>query len=350
MDKWIEQHWQIALAIEVVWLAISIAAIVEWVVRTRGGRDAFELSPPRQSYLQLPAVLLVFFVFFAAAVLVQLAFLRAGVPLSSDSPDGRFWAAVSQVIAEVIAALLILRIASTTFEDRLRGFGLLDRRALRHFLMGLVYLLVVGLPLSMVVMGLTTLTYRHLHGQNPTPHEMFNVIRQSARSKLAFSLLATSLVIPIMEEVFFRGLLQSFLLRFFRSFIPPRGTPDMAFALRPPEMLLAQTDAERARQQLAHAAQGLFFPPAEPADHPLRRPLTARQEAARRWAAILVASLIFGAVHYTAMPVSVPALFVLGLVLGYAYERSGSLWTPIGIHVGFNALNTLVFLLSPPTS
>jgi membrane protease YdiL (CAAX protease family) len=39
-----------------------------------------------------------------------------------------------------------------------------------------------------------------------------------------------------------------------------------------------------------------------------------------------------------------PALFVLGVCMGYAYERSGSLWRPIFIHAIFNATNVLAIM------
>jgi hypothetical protein len=59
------------------------------------------------------------------------------------------------------------------------------------------------------------------------------------------------------------------------------------------------------------------------------------------WAAILVTSVIFAVVHpaWTA-----PAIFLLSLCLGYAYERTGNLWVPILIHAAFNTTSTLLYL------
>ena len=56
------------------------------------------------------------------------------------------------------------------------------------------------------------------------------------------------------------------------------------------------------------------------------------------WPAVLVASAIFAAVHYT-QPQAVPSLFVLAVVMGYNYERTGRLLAPILIHAFFNAAN-----------
>ena len=55
------------------------------------------------------------------------------------------------------------------------------------------------------------------------------------------------------------------------------------------------------------------------------------------WPAVIVASLMFASVHATAEPQGVPALFVLSLALGYNYERTGRLWSPIVLHAVFNA-------------
>ena len=60
----------------------------------------------------------------------------------------------------------------------------------------------------------------------------------------------------------------------------------------------------------------------------------------KRWLAITVSAGVFALCH-VAVRESVPALFVLGLVLGYAYEKSGSLWRPIMIHLVFNGLSLL---------
>ena len=59
-----------------------------------------------------------------------------------------------------------------------------------------------------------------------------------------------------------------------------------------------------------------------------------------RWAAIGVASAGFAALHLGSVPLqALPGLFVLGLVFGALYERTGSLVPGILVHAAFNALN-----------
>lgn len=67
---------------------------------------------------------------------------------------------------------------------------------------------------------------------------------------------------------------------------------------------------------------------------------------AAAWGALIVAAALFALVHLSAAPwQAMPSLFIVGLVLGYVYEATGSLWSSVLIHAGFNAFNTVFFLL-----
>jgi membrane protease YdiL (CAAX protease family) len=59
-----------------------------------------------------------------------------------------------------------------------------------------------------------------------------------------------------------------------------------------------------------------------------------------RWIAIAVTAAIFGLVH-TGTPHHIPSLIALGVILGYLYERSGSLVLPILVHMLFNGKTLL---------
>lgn len=60
-----------------------------------------------------------------------------------------------------------------------------------------------------------------------------------------------------------------------------------------------------------------------------------------RWLAIVLASLAFGSVHVS-QAYAIPALAVLAVLIGYTYERTGSLLPPMAIHAAFN-LKTLLW-------
>ena len=64
----------------------------------------------------------------------------------------------------------------------------------------------------------------------------------------------------------------------------------------------------------------------------------------RAWLGIVLTSGVFAAAHIGAVPretlgVVLPTLFVLGLALGIAMQRTGKLSVPIVMHALFNALN-----------
>ena len=62
-----------------------------------------------------------------------------------------------------------------------------------------------------------------------------------------------------------------------------------------------------------------------------------------RVAAVVMTSLLFTAFHATVIPWQMLAgIFLLSLILGWLYERSGNLLAPILAHAVFNALNLLV--------
>ena len=64
-----------------------------------------------------------------------------------------------------------------------------------------------------------------------------------------------------------------------------------------------------------------------------------RSFATGAWPGILVASVFFSLMHVGAEPQAVPSLFALSLAMGYTYERTGRLASPILIHALFNAVN-----------
>jgi membrane protease YdiL (CAAX protease family) len=67
---------------------------------------------------------------------------------------------------------------------------------------------------------------------------------------------------------------------------------------------------------------------------------------AARWPIILAAALLFAAIHAGAVAWHVlPGLMVLGVLLGWLYERTGSLLAPVLVHMGFNLLNVVLALV-----
>jgi membrane protease YdiL (CAAX protease family) len=66
---------------------------------------------------------------------------------------------------------------------------------------------------------------------------------------------------------------------------------------------------------------------------------TIRSYNIKPWPAIVITSVIFTLLHPSGLQ---PAVFVLGMLLGYAYEKSGSLFRPMFIHALFNGMTLIV--------
>lgn len=72
------------------------------------------------------------------------------------------------------------------------------------------------------------------------------------------------------------------------------------------------------------------------------------------WLAVIITSVVFAIVHRAGDAVpwhAIPALFVLSLAIGVAYERFKGLGVPIAMHAGFNAINiALVLWMADPAA
>jgi len=60
-------------------------------------------------------------------------------------------------------------------------------------------------------------------------------------------------------------------------------------------------------------------------------------------AAIIVSAALFALGHDSYL--ALLPIFSFGLILGYVYDRTGSLWVPIGFHAAFNAFTMTILLL-----
>jgi membrane protease YdiL (CAAX protease family) len=102
-------------------------------------------------------------------------------------------------------------------------------------------------------------------------------------------------------------------------------------------MLLALRDFRGAWRLVVIVSAVVLAPLAEEAFFRGLVQSTFRRYTNRPWAAILCASGLFAAVHY-GTPHAMPALFALGVALGYNYERCGRLYPSILLHAIFNGV------------
>lgn len=261
-----------------------LALVVIQGIRHRGLTTLLAHAPTRPNRLRVDSLLLVFFVSFAAAALLDGVIRWA----DADPTDVRMRLIVNTVVP-LVGIVACLMIARRDFDGGATAFcfgrsGTLDDDVHRQKFGGQVRLAVavtvmgVGLcPLisEATVSAVLWLAPDYTFDPHPTiaalhdgPHPFFVI---------AVLWLNAALLAPVAEEFFFRGLLQTFLGNVMRN----------------------------------------------------------------RWLAIVLTSGAFGIVHFQQVQ-AVPALVALSILIGFLYERSGSLLPAVGVHVAFN-LKTLVW-------
>ncbi len=263
-----------------------------WLLRTSLGRNALSDCPSRRNNMPfyLPFVpLFVWFVGVSLAVSLSRTLL--------DAPQGWQGAFADNLvlgIGAVVTIVVIVFLARASFARRLKGFGLSLRRIHRDFFAAPALLLAVW-PLLLAAIILTTYLGRLIWGPQYQieQHTQLELIQGYSQLPLRILVIVVATVCaPLLEETLFRGLFQTMV----RSYLA-----------------------------------GLTF----------RVPVFAGISPA--WQAIAISSIIFAMAHEN--PAHWPALLLLGACLGYAYEKTGSLFRPIFIHALFNAL-TITAVLS----
>lgn len=244
------------------------STIVSWA--------ALDAAPPRPNHLRRDDLALAILVYLLSATVI------AGlVRLTTGEAQGVLGTVLVGGGAQVIGIGVCLLIAARQFEGGIRSLCFSERGArLRPwFVLSAAFTIVAALLCPIILDSATSVVLYFAPDHEFAPHPTIKALQDRAEPTGMIILLWAGAVViaPIAEELFFRGLLQTLLVRLVRS----------------------------------------------------------------RWLAICLASLSFGAVHFQ-QPHAIPALVVLALLLGYAYERTGSVLPPILIHALFN-LKTLIW-------
>jgi len=260
--------------------ALMVAAALGWL-----RRGLFTSAPQRQLTLGTNELFFVLGMMFGAMLVAGLLLSRI-LPAAAEGDVNPMrdalsvWAGLSLV--QIPVAALVLYLAAS--HGGLRDLGLLTRTPGRDVVRGLgAALVAMGLVLGAqaIGMGLALILKQE---QPEVGHQMLTSLRSSVDllPQVLF-LLSAVVAAPLLEEIIFRGMVQTCLL----NMLGP----------------------------------------------------------ARRWTVILVASLIFTVVHVDAVwTFALPGIFVLSVVMGAAYERTGSLLVPMAIHFAFNLTNILLAL------
>ena len=248
----------------------GIIILAKWLNKTAGGRNALDDSPPRQNNMPiyLPFLLISIWVVWTIVVVLAIDFYS----LTGWQRTRTTYIAFG--IIEIITISFALVAGKKMFANGLKGFGLNPKNIPKDFVAAITNFLAVW-PLIIVIMILVGYIGHLFQGeefQMETNRGLEDLKAHTQLSvKLAVSIFAI-FVVPIFEELTFRGLLQT----------------------------------------------------------------TLRNFNTKPWPAIFITSAIFTILHPA---MHWPALFVLAVCLGYAYEKKGSLFRPIFIHMIFNAIS-----------
>ncbi len=240
--------------------------------------------------------------------------------------------ALMSTIPPAVAVAAMVAALTLVFPGSVSWIGLDWRRLPRGLWAGVVAFLVIG-PVVFWASAALFLLYQKFRYQHPSEHELLKKLGEThSPIPAALLVVGATVMAPLLEELLFRGLLQTFLRQ---------GLMRMWLPIRP---VGREVSAEATHEP---SAEGL--PPEMPVEHqaaipanvqPLHLPLVPQPW--HGWVAILITSLAFAMLHEAWMR---PVIFVLSIGLGYVYERTGILWSSITVHFLFNAFQTMQFLV-----
>ncbi len=290
----------------IIFLA-GLILFARWLLKTSLGRKALADSVPRRNNMPAYLPFVPLFICFGTASLIASITQRVFGDLQGWQSD--FLDNLILCISELMAIAVIIFLARVHFARRLKGFGLNVKTIVKDFFAAFVDLLTVW-PLITAAILLTMFFGEHIWGQEyqMQQHQQLKLITEYTQLPLRIMIFIVAVVIAsLFEEMLFRGLFQTTIRSYLEAcFWSP----------------IARGTGQEARVLAA-----------------MRRSRTDRYGA---WVAILISSGLFAAIH--ANTGHWPALFVLGVCLGYAYEKSGSLFRPIFIHSLFNAVSIIATL------
>ncbi|MBC8467921.1 MAG: CPBP family intramembrane metalloprotease [Planctomycetes bacterium] len=270
-----------------------------WVRKTSLGRKSLADSVPRRNNMPLYLPFIPLFIWFGIVTLIT----SIAKVLLSNLQDWQndFLDNLILGISELSAIAVIIFLAKIHFTRRLKGFGLNIKTIVKDFFAAIVNLLAVW-PLIVSAMVITIYVGGLVWGREyeMQQHQQLKLITEHSQllSRILIVVVAV-IIVPLLEEMLFRGLFQTTIRSYFEAFRSLFASPNKAEEER-------TTDSNGA------------------------------------WPAIVISSGLFTMTHANAG--HWPALFVLGVCMGYAYEKSGSLFRPIFIHSFFNAISIIATL------
>lgn len=302
-----------AAAFVTVQILVVVACLLVWAVRLFQRRRTGSLLPTHDQQVSPLGIVDIAVTVFVWLLLQLVAFLVAplamGINLSSETAltdlpadvlsEFSGWVMLSQVAATLIAiAYFLLRHRKVRWLEVRNSFG-------DHVIVGLVGSLML-IPVVMSIQMIVTMYVPYTH---PT---VDSLIENFSGRTAMWAWISAVGGAPLVEEFFFRGVMQGWLQRIFDHDEPHEIT-----------FIGGVVDPETARER--------------PADGSKIRLL-------RFWAPIVITSVVFACMHLGQGPAPIP-LFFLSLGIGYIFRQTGSFVPCFVIHLLLNGISMTVLSL-----
>lgn len=276
---------------------IAVLALVAFVVSYLAYRFGFfrlSQEEKQQNFLSLKYLFGAFFVFIGIQVFIMpllglfWIFLKTGnleyVKLGTSS---RGWISIIGIWLVALGMLAYLQLLDSKNRSLIwnKAKKFKSVNGVKQFLFGGMAWFITYPIVSTVGQSLGYILYL-LFGVSPVEQTPVKALKTTLSDPLVFSFMTLTIVflVPVLEEIMFRGLVQNFLKNYFRR-MPAIALTALVFAL-------------------------FHYSPEQG-----------------------ISNIEF-----------IITLFVLSCFLGFIYERQASLWAPIGLHVAFNGVSVLVIL------
>jgi uncharacterized protein len=209
------KHIELSSLMNVAILSGGFLVFCIWLYRTSFGKNSLVLSQPRRNNLHPAIPFVVLFVYFGLTGLVFLAVCEL-LKIPADSWQSPFYANCVTSISAVVSILVVGFLVHKSFARRLKGFGLNPKTIFRDFAAALLNFWALW-PAIFLVLIATTEFGKFVYGPDYSmeTHQELKFISEYHQLPLIISVVFVAVVIaPVIEEVLFRGLLQTLMLSY----------------------------------------------------------------------------------------------------------------------------------------
>jgi membrane protease YdiL (CAAX protease family) len=235
-------------------------------------------------------------------------------------------------LAEIVLLILVPVVVTITSGANLRDLGLSFDDWWRQVVYGVIATLIAAPPVYAIQFGAAKIW---VPGELEK-HPLSKMIEHEWSVGVGWLAVVTAVVLaPMFEELVFRGLIQTWLTKLFNRSVRLRGMPAPAEA----DSQAALEPGIEAESWAPGGPDVIALGPQPTVAEPLRI-----ESPGRTGLAIVLTSVLFAYVHAPQWPAPI-ALFVLALVIGTVYHRTGSLITAVFMHATFNGISTLMMFL-----